>query len=129
MKLDFESVERPTLEIEVPEEKALPTTKLQKCAPGAVVLGDKVASPKKSKASSVDSSAATSPASKTDAAVLSPRITERRSVDTESELAKLEEEFREGNIDYTSEEVGGWEFDELEQELKSSNSEVNKFSL
>lgn len=123
--MDFESVERPLLDIELPEEKTLPTVNLQKLLSGAEIP-EEVASPKDSETSSIPSSASTSPASKTNSAMPSPHTTEGRSVDAESELAKLEEEFGEGDRDYTSEEVGGWEFDELEQELRSSNAEENK---
>lgn len=50
-------------------------------------------------------------------------INKEQVVDHESELAKLESEFGKVGVDYTSEEIGGWEFDELEKELASSETE------
>lgn len=43
-------------------------------------------------------------------------------LDAAAELAKLESEFGKVNQDYTSEEIGDWEFDELERELISGDS-------
>ncbi|KAK6933263.1 hypothetical protein RJ641_036157 [Dillenia turbinata] len=43
-------------------------------------------------------------------------------LDTESELAKLESEFGKVSQGYTSEEIGDWEFDELEKELRAGDS-------
>ncbi|KAK6929273.1 hypothetical protein RJ641_005478 [Dillenia turbinata] len=40
-------------------------------------------------------------------------------LDTEAELAKLETEFGKVSQDYTYEEIGDWEFDELEKELRA----------
>ncbi|XP_052204799.1 uncharacterized protein LOC127809775 isoform X2 [Diospyros lotus] len=40
-------------------------------------------------------------------------------LDPEAELAKLESEFGKVSVDFSAEEVGDWEFDELERELRS----------
>ncbi|XP_020273369.1 uncharacterized protein LOC109848332 [Asparagus officinalis] len=135
MRVEFESIERPTLEIEFPEEKPVPSDKLQKSSSGAAVAEDKMTqgsssgseahedkmiSPKKK----IEKSRAHAPqaASPKSRAANSPKSTTDRPVDTESELANFELEFGEPGRDYSNEEIGGWEFDELEQELRSEGN-------
>jgi len=126
MRVDFESIERPTLEIELPEEKVIPSVKLQKTSSRSEVPEEKVASPKeKSEKGGAHASESASPKSR---AIKSPKSapgTAKQQLDTESELAKLEQAFGEASRDYTTDEIGGWEFDELEQELRSSYPEGN----
>lgn len=44
----------------------------------------------------------------------------------EDELAKLESEFGKVGHDYSTDEIGEWEFDELERELRSGDSSTTK---
>lgn len=119
IKREFESIERPTLEIETPSPKEEMSSEessykeseesskgseesLQK---GSLVAETIEAAPSKKEESSKSAS---------------DRVDQ--SLDPEAELAKLESEFGNMSRDYTAEEIGGWEFDELEQELKSGHS-------
>ncbi|KAG1339179.1 myosin-11 [Cocos nucifera] len=115
MRGEFESIERPILEVETPKEKLTPseersqkgpshTTQTSNSPKSKVVESPKSTSNSKSKGlESPKSSLATS-----------------EHLDPESELAKLELEFGRVSKDYSTDEIGGWEFDELEQELRIS---------
>ena len=104
-KEDFESIDRPTLEIENPKEKQILTTKA-------------IPSDGSQNSHSHDAQSASSPKSTVIAG--SPNSTRvSTELDPESELARLELEFGKVNKDFSSEEISGWEFDELEKELRS----------
>lgn len=105
LREEFEKVERPTLEIEI-----APTRESD--ASGSEVLH----SPKDS---------TEQPAKEPEAAKhvdTQPPVTLEQTLNPEAELAKLESEFGKVNQDYSAEEIGEWEFDELEKELKSGVS-------
>ncbi|KAJ0978447.1 hypothetical protein J5N97_013921 [Dioscorea zingiberensis] len=102
-KAEFESIERPTLEIENPKEKKI-------LIPKAISSEDSQNSP------SHNAQATSSPKSTGTGSPKSPVLTE---LDPESELARLELEFGKVNKDYSNEEISGWEFDELEKELRT----------
>eukprot|EP00268_Persea_americana_P054911 TRINITY_DN6340_c0_g1_i1.p1 TRINITY_DN6340_c0_g1~~TRINITY_DN6340_c0_g1_i1.p1 ORF type:complete len:673 (+),score=187.85 TRINITY_DN6340_c0_g1_i1:332-2350(+) len=105
IKKEFESIERPTLEIETPSPK-----------------GERASEEWQHKGFPESQTIEAAPSKKEE----SPKTVSApvdQSLDPEAELAKLESEFGNMSRDYTAEEIGGWEFDELEQELKSGCSE------
>ncbi|XP_057735015.1 uncharacterized protein LOC130950510 [Arachis stenosperma] len=108
LRTKFEAIERPNLEIESPPEKSesplaekklddTPAASAPAPAPGTEIL--KTETEKRSKP----------PSAKGDDIF-----------DHEAELAKLESEFGKVSQDYSGEEIGDWEFDELERELSST---------
>ncbi|GFZ14853.1 hypothetical protein Acr_24g0010430 [Actinidia rufa] len=104
----FESIERPDLEMENPPSEADPHGK-QPDSPSHPPL-----------------QAAESPKVVKDEHPPSPKIRTEQLLDAEAELAKLESEFGKVSQDYSTEEVGDWEFDELEKELRSDDSATSK---
>ncbi|KAK3034448.1 hypothetical protein RJ639_034685 [Escallonia herrerae] len=101
LRAEFESIERPNLEMETPSGKA-ETPSVEK--------------PQESQ-SGPSLQAAERPVAEKNEQPKSPAGKAGQLLDTEAELAKLESEFGKVNRDYTAEEVGDWEFDELEREL------------
>ena len=108
LRTQFESIERPVLQIESPPEKteALPSEK----------KSDGTPSPSASVQSTEFSKAETDEPK-------SPSVKSDQVLDHEAELAKLESEFgKVSTQDYSAEEINDWEFDELEREFVSGNS-------
>lgn len=103
LRQEFESIERPTLEIENPTK-------------------DTDTSPSESVASSFTEQAEKEVSSGKANEPQRPSPKSEHVLDPEAELAKLESEFGNVNQDYSTEEIGEWEFDELERELKSGDS-------
>lgn len=102
LRQEFESIERPNLEIENPTKEldASPRDNLKENVPQptdqtAEALG---------------------------AEGQKPPVKPEHALDPEAELAKLESEFGKVHHDYSTEEIGEWEFDELERELRSGDS-------
>ncbi|GLT50867.1 hypothetical protein SLA2020_243240 [Shorea laevis] len=96
----FESIERPNLEIEAPLPEAYsPSSQKAPASPSAA--------PKLSTTLKSDKEANTE----------NPAAEAEPVLDHEVEIAKLESEFGNAGRDYSTEEIGGWEFDELEREL------------
>ncbi|KAL8551978.1 hypothetical protein ACS0TY_000871 [Phlomoides rotata] len=103
LREEFESIERPTLELENP-------TKEVESSSSEKSVGSKQA--EKGRLNGEKDNVPQTPPSKSE-----------QMLDPEAELAKLESEFGKVNQeDYSAEEIGGWEFDELEKELTSGNS-------
>ncbi|KAH6827243.1 structural maintenance of chromosomes protein [Perilla frutescens var. hirtella] len=103
LRAEFESIERPTLDLENPTKES-------------------DASPSESVASSFTEQAEKeASAGKDDRPQRTPPKSEQM-LDPEAELAKLESEFGNVNQEYSTEEIGEWEFDELEKELRSGDS-------
>ncbi|CAL0316264.1 unnamed protein product [Lupinus luteus] len=111
LRIQFESIERPILEIESPnaEVETPPAEKKPDATPSAPIQ-------------------VTTEISKTltDEQPKSTSVKADHVLDHEAELAKLESEFGNVSEDYSAEEIGDWEFDELERELVSDNSATSK---
>lgn len=105
---EFDSIERPNLEIEIPSPK-----------------GD-TSSVQSPRSPTTAAATAGSPRPKSAKSQVPPPITSDQNLDAAAELAKLESEFGGVTKDYSTEEIGGWEFDELEQELTSGKSGESK---
>lgn len=107
MRQEFESIARPTLEIETPSPKSSAST-------------PKSPSPSTSMDAPVEST--TTPTQKPEMGnpPKAPVTTAGSSQEfnPEAELAELESEFGKVARDYSADEVDGWEFDELEKELQ-----------
>ncbi|CAM8954833.1 unnamed protein product [Rhodiola kirilowii] len=101
LRIKFESIERPFLDIESPSPKSeslhSETQPESPSNPPSQALG----SPK---------------ATKSDSSSVKVGL----EVDPDSELAKSESEFGKLGQEYSTEEIGDWDFDELERELQSS---------
>lgn len=105
LRQQFESIARPTLEIETPSPKS------------------SASSPKSPKpSSSMDAPIESIPTQKPELSNPpdAPNTTAGSSQEfnPEAELAELESEFGKVARDYSADEVDGWEFDELEKELQ-----------
>ncbi|KAM3309007.1 coiled-coil domain-containing protein 18 isoform X1 [Capsicum chacoense] len=110
LRQEFESIERPNLEMEIPVEEGDTSSH--------EMVDDNISHPSER---AIETSVAGEkkknepPSAKTDEVL-----------DPEAELAKLESEFGKINRNYSVEEIGDWEFDELEKELKSVDSAMSE---
>ncbi|KAI7729322.1 hypothetical protein M8C21_018542 [Ambrosia artemisiifolia] len=112
LRVNFDAIERPNLEIENPDQEEEPVAETST----KPVESQSHPKPKTADISQTQSQAneqqVKSPTAKGD-----PGQGQSQSQDTEAELATLESEFGTVNREYTEDEIGDWEFDELEKEL------------
>ncbi|XP_042476128.1 uncharacterized protein LOC122057861 [Macadamia integrifolia] len=121
LREEFESIDRPNLEIETPSprEEAPSRERIEK-------------TPSPSHAQTIDTTPSSplvtteTPLFNSDEPPKSDAAKAEQHLDTEAELAKLESEFGKVSRDYSTDEIGGWEFDELEKELISGGSGATK---
>ncbi|BAT93585.1 hypothetical protein LR48_Vigan02g269100 [Vigna angularis] len=104
LRTKFESIERPILDIESPAKVETPPS--EKKLDGAPSLSAPAHGAQLSKP-------------ETDEQPKSSSVKADQLLDHAAELAKLESEIGRVSDEYSSEEIGDWEFDELEKELAS----------
>jgi hypothetical protein len=105
LRVEFESIERPNLELEAPTPKADNSSEKALGSP-----------------SHTSSQNVTTLKSYIDNHPTEPAVEAGEVLDPAAELAKLESEFGKDTQDYSTEEIGDWEFDELERELRSGDT-------
>lgn len=110
LREQFEAIERPNLQLENPTPKS-ETSSSEKPQSGPSTLPTESTGAQKAD---------------TDKHPGSGKVKAEQMLDTEAELAKLESEFGKVGQDYSAEEIGDWEFDELERELRSGDSSKAK---
>ncbi|KAF8396713.1 hypothetical protein HHK36_018340 [Tetracentron sinense] len=109
LREEFESIERPTLEIEIPTTRE-----------------EELSTERPHESSSPPPQTTETPKSKKNEPPQPLTVNTEQAFDTEAELSKLESEFGKVSRDYSTEEISGWEFDELEKELRSGDSATSK---
>lgn len=113
LRAEFESIERPNLEMENPCPESSPSERPQESLTNPAT---KLAEKEQSEPRETNVQKKEPPAAKSEEVL-----------DANAELAELEAEFGHVNRDNNSgEEVGDWEFDELERELRMEDSTTHK---
>ncbi|KAJ6987014.1 uncharacterized protein [Populus alba] len=105
LRVEFESIERPNLELEAP-----------------IPMADNTSEKALGSPSHTSSQNVTTLKSNIDKHPTEPAVEADEVLDPAAELAKLESEFGKDARDYSTEEIGDWEFDELERELRSGDT-------
>ncbi|XP_043696578.1 uncharacterized protein LOC122647159 isoform X2 [Telopea speciosissima] len=120
LREEFDSIERPILEIETPSprEEEPPNERLEKTLSPSPAQTIHTTPP-------FPVVTIESLLSKNDEPPKSATVKAEEPLDPEAELAKLESEIGNVSRDYT-EEIGGWEFEEPEKELRSGDSGASK---
>ncbi|XP_071735408.1 uncharacterized protein [Rutidosis leptorrhynchoides] len=111
LRVKFDAIERPELEMENPDQEEETIEAETSTKP--------VESRSQPKQKTTDRPETQSQTQTKDQQVKTPtaKSDQGQGLDPEGEIAKLESEFGKVNHEYTEEEIGDWEFDELEKEL------------
>lgn len=119
LRAQFEAVERPILQIETPFPQAETPSddKLQSASSDDML---------QSAPSHPSAEGAVAQKAETVQHPEAGAVKVEKVLNPEDELAKLESEFGNVGHDYSTDEVGEWEFDELERELRSGDSSTTK---
>ncbi|KAJ9541080.1 hypothetical protein OSB04_027586 [Centaurea solstitialis] len=133
LRQKFDSIERPNLEMENPEQEEETQETETNTKPAETQSHPKEKGAAKTQETETNTKSvetqshpkgkgAAKPETKTktqksEQQVKSPGGKSDQGLDPEAEIAKLESEFGKVNQEYTEEEIGDWEFDELEKEL------------
>lgn len=127
LREEFESIERPNLEVETPPSEEPESPGKQDAENPKEEIQTPLTKEKEilssEKPQESHSRVAEAPETKKKELPESPQGKGEQVLDAEAELAKLESEF--GNRDY-NDEIGDWEFDELERELRAGDSSTSK---
>ncbi|KAL8093320.1 uncharacterized protein LOC141690128 isoform X2 [Apium graveolens] len=133
LRVEFEAIERPTLELETPDDEAEISDDEEESSSGENLEEnhpetlEAAKSPESKKIAHPDS-----PSTKSKQILAkieypdSPSTKSKQVLAPEAEIENLESEIGEVNQDYSADEIGGWEFDELEKELISDKTTSNK---
>lgn len=122
----FESIERPNLELEMPSPKS--ETPQESNSPKIETGGDNPSTKAETPNKKPPESSSELP--NQDVSSLKTKVGDHSDssgakaehlLDTDAELARLESEFGKVAHEYSAEDIGGWEFDELERELKGDS--------
>lgn len=117
LRAEFESIERPNLEMETP-------------SPRGETSSPKAETPRgvhpKAPFQSLAVGSSETPKAGAGKHPDSPSVKVDKALDPEAELATLESEFGKVGQNYSGEEIDDWEFDELERELRSGDSASGK---
>ncbi|KAK1355417.1 GRIP and coiled-coil domain-containing protein 2 [Heracleum sosnowskyi] len=124
LRVEFEAIERPTLEWETPDDEAEIPVDEEESSSGDNLEENNYKTPEAAKSpesKKIEHPGSPSTKSKQVLAKIehpdSPSTKSKQVLAPEAEIENLESEFGEVNQDYSADEIGGWEFDELEKEL------------
>nr|GMC96042.1 coiled-coil domain-containing protein 18-like [Ipomoea batatas] len=120
LRAEFESIERPILEMETPGQEA-EASHGERPQENVITPAREVKEIPEAREKEQNEPSATN-VQKKEPSAAKPE----EALDPNTEFAKLESEFGTVNVDNSAEEVGDWEFDELEKELRIEDSATHK---